>query len=127
MNDDDFAALLDLQRHLNNETGEVGDVISAALLNELGPESQEDALELAMAAVARLVEHFDGRRVHISSIKRAKDAIRKDKARRLFAEGASRRQVTARTGLSPYQARQVRAEMEADCDGGPLAEARAEA
>ena len=123
MDRDEFAATLDLTRHLNDDTAEVGDVVTAALLDELGPEKVGEAQSLAMQVVARLVSHFDGQRVHISSVKRATDAIRKERARQLFADGASRRQVTARTGLSPYQARKVRGKMDAACTNGPVAEA----
>ena len=128
MTDDEFAATLDLARHVNDDTAELGDLLIAALIDELGPSAAQEAQQLAMACLARVIRHFDGRRVRVTSLRTAVDEVRKDEARRLFAGGMELRQVTGRTGLSAYQARKVRSELEATVFGeGPLGESSPEA
>lgn len=89
--------------HVNEETR----ILADALIEALG---EEKGLEATLCIIKRC----GGQRWHITSRQTLEAAIGREKARRMFKEGASVNEVVFETPLSSYQARKVKREVNAE-------------
>ena len=77
-----LAEALDLSKHVNEDTGLIGD----ALIDLLG-------MDQGMEALAHVMERCGGLRLHISASSTARIALEKERARKLFRSNYGLREV----------------------------------